>query len=66
MVIYSLSYLLRAIGERFIYKTTILLTFLITDMSFGQACMIEEDKISTIKPSYFGSSERILSRHRFI
>lgn len=59
------SLLLEIIGE-FFDKSIILLTILISAMSSGQECMIEEDKISTIKPSYFGSSERILSRHRFI
>lgn len=60
------SLLLEIIGEFFFDKSIILLTILISAMSSGQECMIEEDKISTIKPSYFGSSERILSRHRFI
>jgi hypothetical protein len=59
------SLLLEIIGE-FFDKSIVLLTILISAMSSGQERMIEEDKISTIKPSYFGSSERILSRHRFI
>ena len=59
------SLLLEIIGE-FFDKSIVLLTILISAMSSGQECMIEEDKISTIQPSYFGSSERILSRHRFI
>lgn len=59
------SLLLEIIGE-FFDKSIVLLTILISAMSSGQEHMIEEDKISTIKPSYFGSSERILSRHRFI